>query len=203
MHKPLLHQHPKMIASTRLINVIPPEFHPMFVMKLERSESASSRTIKRLKILGLVACAAAAFVPPAFGDTYRFLSRDDEGAATFIDESSINRVADTVTIWTLTITGDFMKGRTPKVAYYLMHNSFNCRTQRFRAAAMSTYNNVGTPVVSDESGTGEGPIEPGTIEQELYKQVCLKERSKNGSFEGKSPFAVATDFRNEVLALKK
>ncbi len=139
---------------------------------------------------------------PASADTYRYLSKDGDGAVTFINESSINRVKNTVTVWTLTITGEYMKGDSPKTAYYLMQQSFQCRTQRFRAIEMSAYGPAGSPISSDDQGSADGAIEPGTIEQDLYKRVCLNKRN-NGTFEGKTPLSVATEFRNDVLSLKR
>ena len=104
----------------------------------------------------------------AHADTYRFLSKDDEGAASFINETSINRVGDGTTVWSLTITGEYMNGGVPELAYYLMQHSLNCRTQRIRPAAMSTYTATGERVHSDDKGDVEGPVEPGTIEWDIY-----------------------------------
>ena len=149
-----------------------------------------------------VVCTLLSTAPSAHADTYRYLSKDDDGAATFIDETTINRNGDTTTVWLLTITGEYLRGRTPLVAYYLIQQSLNCRTQRIRPAAMSTFSENGTRVHTDDAGAEEGPIEPGTIEQDIFKIACQQKKAAAGSFKAGSPHTLAREFRNDVLKLK-
>ncbi len=145
----------------------------------------------------------AVYSPSAHADSYRYLSKDEGGSATFINLTTINRIGKSVSVWLLTITGGYLRGGSPKPAYYLMQQSLNCTKQRIRPAAMSTYTETGTRIASDDVGGEEGVIEPGTIDQDILKIACLKKVSMTRSFEADSPHTLAKEFRADVLKLAR
>lgn len=154
----------------------------------------------RLKTAG--AALLMLFIPSSLlADTYRFIARDDDDAAVFINETSVNRVAEHVTVWMLALTGKYLKGDTPPAAYYLLQNSFDCRAQRVRPTAMSIFDAQGVRVHSDEKGAEEGVVEPGTIDQDVYKLVCKGIAPANKTFEAMSPHILAREFRRDLLAI--
>lgn len=156
----------------------------------------------RFKVIA-AGCATIMTSSAASADTYRYLSKDDEGSATFIDETTLNRNGDIASVWLLTLAGKYLAGGSPKPAYYLLQQSLNCRTQRIRPSAMSTYDERGVRLASDDAGGEEGSIEPGTIEQDVFKIACLRQKTAAGRFQAESPHRLAREFRADLLKLGK
>lgn len=141
----------------------------------------------RLRFLLLL----AVLVPiPAWADAYRYVARVDDDAV-FIDQQSIAKHGSIVSYWIVQISG------RPNQAYghYLMRQTINCATRRMRPTDMSVYDVHGVATADDSKGSEEAFIEPGTVEQALFNDLCLGKYNGPGSLEAATPFALAQDWR--------
>ena len=149
------------------------------------------------RVAGAVALVSAA---SASADTYRYITKDEDNAAIFLDESTVVRHGDVVSYWIMSIDGTYLRGGTPRYAYYLMHQTIDCAGQIMRPTEMSVYAATGVRITSDSRGAEAGPIEPGTIEQQLYDLLCRGVETQSlARMEAETPLQFARRFRTESL----
>lgn len=144
--------------------------------------------------------AAALCTTPAYADTYLFLGKSDDNAATFLDLTTMTKSDNQANVWLVTLTGDFLRDRPARIAYYVIRQSFRCKEQLSRPTGMSVYAASGTRLTTDDKGDQEGPVEPGTLEQDAWKIVCGGVSFTQQAFEAGSPLALAQKFK---VAVKK
>jgi hypothetical protein len=135
------------------------------------------KVVSELLLSATLVTMSLCFCNGAKADVYRYVTKDDDGDAIFLDETTVVRVGARVDYWVLNIESTYLRGVAAKSAYYLTRQSVNCDTQTMRSTDMSIYGVTGKRLASDSAGNEESSIEPGTIEQSFFQILCMNEAS--------------------------
>ena len=152
-------------------------------------------------LLLVVATMILGFASPAMADTYRYLARDEDNNAVFLDDGSIVRDERFGSAWVIVISAPYLANRPAKYAYYLLKQDIDCVRQTLRPAGMSVYDAAGRRLEEDTKGGKAGSIEPGGMERSIFDVVCRGDLSHAPSVVNQgSPIEMVRQFKKSVQA---